>query len=196
MRGSRRKYFRVFIFLCGISGIGGRNCLAQTGENQAGARAAAATFYRKYLPHFGLPSGPDLKALHPYLSPRLYALLRFENQRLDSWAAQNPDLKPPIVSDLFTCNSYEHPQRFKVGTARAIGSGVAVDVRFELDWHNRVVQRCKVTPYFVFLKGKWLLDDVFYYQDVDLKTLLSRKDYWGLPEWHPPSRRPASPRKE
>ena len=115
----------------------GRMCFAQTVGNQTEPRAAATTFYRKYLPHFGFWFEPDLKALHPYISPRLYALLRLENQRLDSWAAQNPDLKPPVIGDLFTCNAHEHPQRFRVGTARAIGSGVAVDVRFELIEHNK-----------------------------------------------------------
>ena len=53
MRDSRRKYFSVFVFLCCITGIGGGNCLSQTGDNQTGPQAAAATFYRKYLPHFG-----------------------------------------------------------------------------------------------------------------------------------------------
>ena len=64
----------------------------------------------------------------------------------------------------------------------SIGSIFRISGRFDLIEHNKVVDSCRATPYFVFLKGKWLLDNVFYYQDVDLKTLLSRKGYWDLPE--------------
>jgi len=187
MGHSQRRQFTTCIFvicaaICGLNSTDNRTCLAQTIGNQTAPRAAADAFYRDYLPRFGFPMEADLKALQPYLSPRLHSLLRLELRREEAWSSQNPDLKPPVMGDLFTCNAHEHPQGFSVRTTREVGTGVVVDVRFDLIEHNKVVGRCKVAAFFVSIDGKWLLDNVFVNGDVDLKTLLSRKDYTVLPE--------------
>jgi hypothetical protein len=180
------------IIICWIGCAGRPHCLAQTSGNH-GPRAAAAGFYRVWLPDRSVFEA-DLTAIQPYVSPRLYSLLRFEFQRRDKWGQENPDLKPPLSGDFFLCYNGERPSGFHVGTTRAARFGAIVEVR--LDWveENKVWHRCKVKAYLIRMNGRWLLDNVFYYHDVDLKTLLSRKEYTVIPEWHPRSARKASHR--
>lgn len=154
---------------------------AQTSEARR-VTAAADSFYRMHVAHFGFPLEPDLKRLRPYLSPSLNSLLARELRRMREWSKQNPDRKPPVIEDLFVCNRYEVPQRFEVGGVKVGGRSASATVRFEYVEGGAVVQSCTVDATFVRLKGKWLLDNVAWAGSADLRTLLSRKDYGTVPE--------------
>ena len=154
---------------------------AQTPEARA-VSAAADSFYRMHVAHFGFPLEPDLKRLRPYLSPALNSLLANEVRRMRVWSRRNPGEKPPVIEDLFVCNRDEVPQRFGVeGVKVERGRGHAT-VKFEYVEGGRVVQTCAVEATFVRLKRKWLLDNVSWPGSADLRRLLSRKDYAKVPE--------------
>lgn len=145
-------------------------------------KKAASHFFREYLQHFDYPFGNERKQLNRYLSPRLRRLIRYELQRLNAWSAKNPDLKPPVVEDLFTCNHYEPPQGFRVGKASVNKNQVSVVIRFEYTQQGKIVDRCKVSTVYINFRGRWLLDNVKFDKGVDLITLLSRKEYTVLPK--------------
>lgn len=143
--------------------------------------AAADSFYRMHIAHFGFPLEPDLKRLRPYLSPALNSLLANEVRRMRAWSKQNPDQKPPVIEDLFVCNRSEVPQRFSVEGVKVDKGKANATVKFEYVEGGAVVQTCDVDATFVRLKGKWLLDNVAWAGSADLRTLLSRKEYANVP---------------
>lgn len=154
---------------------------AQTSEARK-VTAAAESFYRMHVAHFGFPLEPDLKRLRPYLSPPLNSLLANEVRRMRRWGRQNPDQKPPVAEDLFVCNRYEVPQRFSVEGVKVEGVRARATVRFEYVEGGAVVQTCDVGATFVRHGGRWLLDNVAWPGGADLRTLLSRKNYARVPE--------------
>jgi hypothetical protein len=153
---------------------------AQTSEARR-VKSAAQAFYRMHVAHFGFPLEPDLKRLRPYLSPELNSLLANELRRMREWSLKNPDMKPPVMEDLFICNRYEKPQRFRIVEARPMGRRALVRAKFEYLENGQVIDSCEVEGTFIRLKGKWLLDNVDWDETPDLRTLLSRKDYALVP---------------
>lgn len=154
---------------------------AQTSEARR-VTAAANSFYRMHVAHFGFPLEPDLKRLRPYVSPALNSLLANEVRRMRAWSRRNPDLKPPVIEDLFVCNNADTPQKFSVEGVKVEGRRAHATVRFVYEEGGRVVQTCDVNATFLRLKRKWLLDNVAWPGSADLKTLLSRKDYENVPQ--------------
>lgn len=154
---------------------------AQTSEARRVA-AAADSFYRMHVAHFGFPLEPDLRRLRPYLSPALNSLLAREVRRMRAWSRQNPDQKPPVIEDLFVCNRSEAPRKFGVGGVKVDKGKGSATVRFEYVEGGAVVQTCNVDATFVRRRGKWLLDNVAWAGSADLRTLLSRKDYENVPD--------------
>jgi len=154
---------------------------AQTSEARK-VSAAADTFYRMHVAHFGFPVEPDLRRLRPYVSPSLNALLANEVRRMRAWSAKHRDEKPPVVEDLFVCNRYEVPRRFKVGGVKVDKGKADATVKFEWVEGGAVVQTCDVDATFVRRGRKWLLDNVAWPGSADLRTLLSRKDYEKVPD--------------
>lgn len=159
----------------------GNFAYAQTSDNQK-AKVAAKTFYKKYLPTFGYPSESDLRKLRSFLSPSLYSLLGNEIQRMRVWTAKNPDKKPPVIEDLFVCNHYERAARFRVGEANITGGTALITTYFDYTEKGKVFTTCKTESSFVKTNGKWMLNNIAFDDDVDLKTLLSRKEYDVLPK--------------
>jgi hypothetical protein len=158
---------------------------AQSSNGDAAqVKKAASYFFREYLHHFDYPFANERTQLNQYLSPRLRSLIRYELQRLKAWSAKNPDLKPPVVEDLFTCNHYDPPQGFHVDKASVNKNQASVIIRFEYTEKGKIIDRCKVSTIYVNHGGKWLLDNVKFDKDVDLITLLSRKEYSVLPKRH------------
>lgn len=153
---------------------------AQTSDVR-GAEAAARSFYRMHVTHFGFPLEPDLARLRPYLSRELNSLLANEVRRMREWSAKNPDMKPPVMDDLFVCNRYEKPQRFRIGGTKLVGRKALVRVKFEYLESGKMIDSCEVEATFVRLKGRWLLDNAAWDGTPDLRTLLSRKDYAVVP---------------
>ena len=154
---------------------------AQTSEARR-VTAAADSFYRMHVAHFGFPLEPDLKRLRPYLSPALNSLLADEVRRMRVWSKQNPGQKPPVIEDLFVCNRDDKPQKFSVGGVKVDKAKANATVRFVYEEGGRVVQTCDVDAAFVRLGGKWLLDNVAWPGSADLRKILSRKDYANVPE--------------
>ena len=153
---------------------------AQTSEARR-VTAAADSFYRMHVAHFGFPLEPDLRRLRPYVSPALNSLLANEVRRMRAWSRRNPDEKPPVIEDLFVCNNADAPQKFSVGGVKVEGSRANATVKFVYEEGGRVVQTCDVNATFVRLKRRWLLDNVAWPGSADLRTLLSRKDYENVP---------------
>ena len=164
----------IFLIACSNAAF------AQNSDNQK-AKAAAQTFYKKYLPTFGYPYESDLRKLRPLLSRNLYSLLANEVKRMRAWTAKNPNDKPPVIDDLFVCNHEEPAARFRVGDAVLDGKTAVVTTRFDYSEKGKVYETCKTKSSFVQTGGRWLLDNVAFDEDVDLKTLLSRKEYDVLP---------------
>ncbi len=154
---------------------------AQTPDTRA-VSAAADSFYRMHVAHFGFPLEPDLKRLRPYLSPSLNSLLANEVRRMRAWSKRNPDEKPPVIEDLFVCNNADTPRKFSVEGVKVEGDRGHATVKFEYVEGGRVVQTCAVEATFVRLKRKWLLDNVSWPGSADLRKLLSREDYAKVPE--------------
>jgi hypothetical protein len=144
-------------------------------------KTAAQSFYRMHVAHFGFPLEPDLKRLRPYLSPELNSLLANEVRRMREWSAKNPDLKPPIAEDLFICNRYEVPQRFRITGVKPMGRTALVRIKFEYVENGRMIASCEAEATFIRLKVKWLLDNADWDETPDLRTLLSRKEYVVVP---------------
>lgn len=177
------KHSFVLLVLLSAAAVSHPNATSSARTSEARrVTAAADAFYGMHVAHFGFPLEPDLKRLRPFLSPALNSLLANEVRRMREWSKQNPDLKPPVIEDLFVCNRYEVPQRFSVKGVKVEGRKARADVRFEYVEGGAVVQTCAVDATFVRLKGKWLLDNVSWAGSTDLRTLLSRKDYAGVPE--------------
>ena len=153
---------------------------AQTSEVRR-VKTAAKSFYRVHVAHLGFPLEPDLKRLRPYLSPELNSLLANEVRRMREWSAKNPDMKPPIIEDLFICNRYESPQRFRIISVNPMGRTALVKIKFEYVENGRMIDSCEVEATFIRLKGKWLLDNADWAETPDFRTLLSRKDYAVVP---------------
>ncbi len=144
-------------------------------------KVAAQKFYQMYLPVFGAPFGNDLEKLKPFLSPRLYLLFVYESQRLEKWQAKHPGQKPPLSEDVFTCNSQEPPQNFRLGKAWPEQKKALVNVQFEYVEAGKIIDKCQVRATFIYQTGKWRLDNMAYKEGVDLRRLLSRKQYTVLP---------------
>jgi hypothetical protein len=98
------------------------------------------------------------------------------------WSEKNPNLKPPVIEDVFVCNHYEKPQNFQVLKTSDNGRGALATVRFNYIEKGKVVDKCSVDAKFIRVKGKWLLDNVIFEDDADLITLLSRQNYEVLPK--------------
>jgi len=154
---------------------------AQNSDSQK-AKAAAQTFYKKYLPTFGYPYKSDLRKLRPYLSPNLYSLVANEIRRMRLWTAKNPNDKPPVIDDLFVCNHEEPAARFRVGEAILKNKTAVVTTHFDYIEKEKIYATCKTESLFVQKSGRWLLDNIAFDDDVDLKTLLSRREYDVLPQ--------------
>jgi hypothetical protein len=154
---------------------------AQTSQSRE-VKAAATSFYRMHIAHFGFPLEDDLKRLNPSLSPELSSLLANELRRMREWSAKNPDQKPPVIEDLFVCNRYEAPQKFRVLGTKFSGGKALATVKFEYIEGGKVIASCEVEATFVRPNRKWLLDNADWEGTSDLRTLLSRKDYTVVPE--------------
>jgi hypothetical protein len=145
------------------------------------AKTVAANFFRKDLSIYGFSIDPHMKELRPYFSPRFYSLLRYELRRRDAWVAKNPDMVPPVLEDFFVCNHRERPARFRIGGASVRGSRARVTVHFDYWDGSRYVEDCKSQASLVLVKGRWLLDNVFFDDEADLRKVFSRKDYVSPP---------------
>ncbi len=180
---SNRKQRLILMAVMAILFLMSLSASAQSsGSDDVKVKNAASQFFREYLRNFDYPFGNERKQLSRYLSPRLIKLIRYELQRMKAWSAKNPDLKPPVVEDLFTCNHYEPPHAFHVGKpAVRTDRGTAV-IGFAYAEQGKIIDRCKVIGIFINHHGRWLLDNVRFDKDVDLIKLLSRKEYTVLPK--------------
>ena len=174
-------HFLVLMVLSVIAVAHSVPSFAQTSETR-GATAAAQSFYRMHVAHFGFPLEADLERLHPYLSPELKSLLEIELRRMKELSQKNTDMKPPVQEDLFVCNRYEVPHRFRIMRAKANGKKTLVTVKFEYIADGKVIDNCEVDATFIRLKREWLLDNTNWEGSTDLKTLLLRKDYDVVPK--------------
>ena len=165
----------VLLILCGSA------VYSQSSEQQK-AKAAAQTFYKKYLPMFGYPSESDLGKLRPHLSRNLSALIANERRRMRLWTAKNKDEKPPVIDDLFLCNHEEPATSFRVGEAVVTNKVAVVTTSFDYAEKGKVYATCQTKSSFIDENGKWLLDNIAFDEGVDLKTLLSREKYDELPD--------------
>ncbi len=165
----------VVLILCGSA------VYAQTSDEQK-AQAAAQTFYKKYLPMFGYPSESGLRNLRPLLSQNLSELIANELRRMRVWSAKNKDEKPPVIDDLFLCNHEEPATNFRVGEAVVTNGTAIITINFDYAEKGKVYATCRTKSSFVNKNGKWLLDNIAFDEGVDLKTLLSRKEYDVLPQ--------------
>jgi hypothetical protein len=155
---------------------------AQSNSHMASkAKTAAANFFRKDLSIYGFSINPHMKELRPYFSPRFYSLLRYELRRRDAWVAKNPDMVPPVLEDFFVCNHRERPARFRIGRASVRGRRARVVVHFDYWDGDTYVEDCKSQAALILVKGRWLLDNVFFDDEADLRKLFSRKDYISPP---------------
>ena len=153
----------------------GNSAFAQTSDSQK-AKAAAQTFYKKYLPDFGYPYESDLRKLRPLISRNLYSLIAYEIKRMRAWTAKNPNDKPPVTDDLFVCNHEEPAARFRIGEIIINNKTAVVTTYFDYREKGKIYETCKTKSSFVQTGGRWLLDNIAFDEDVDLKTLLSRKE--------------------
>lgn len=160
--------------------VGSSAAFSQNSDAQK-AKAAAQIFYKNYLPMFGYPSESDLRKLRPYLSQNLSALISNEMRQMRVWSAKNKDEKPPVIDDLFLCNHEESPAKFRVGEAVMTNGTAVVTTSFDYIEKGKVYAMCQTKSSFVNKNGKWLLDNIAFDEGVDLKTLLSRKEYDVLP---------------
>lgn len=155
---------------------------AQKPVDNKSAEVAARAFYKKYLPLFGYPSASELQRLQPFLSGSLYSSIKYERERMKIWSAKNPDSKPPVIEDLFVCNHDEPPTGFRVGKANITSQTAVITVYFYYAENGKIYETCQTKSSLIRVNGKWLLDNVIFEEDADLKTLLSRKDYDVLPQ--------------
>ena len=181
MRGKRRGLILTALSVLAVFACASDTCAQTSASSASKVKAAAERFYRVHVANFGFPLEPDLKRLRPYLSPELHSLIANEIRRMWIWSAKNPDMKPPIQEDLFICNRYEEPQRFRVVGANVVGRRALVIVNFDYIADGKVIDSCLVEATFIRLKGRWLLDNVDWDETPDLRTLLSRKDYAAVP---------------
>jgi hypothetical protein len=174
-----RSIATVILFIFTFAGIGSAQ---NSGARNRQVKAAAESFYRTHLSRFGFTFEPDIRRLRPYLSPNLSLLLKREVQRMRDWSVKNPNLKPPVIEDVFVCNHYEKPQNFRVLKTSGNGRDASATIKFNYIEKGKVVDKCNVDAKFVHIKGKWLLNNVIFESGPDLLTLLSRQDYHILPE--------------
>lgn len=178
---SLKHSFALLVLLSAAAVLQPNASSAQTSEARK-VNAAADSFYRMHVAHFGFPLEPDLRRLRPYLSPPLNSLLANEVRRMRRWSKQHPDEKPPVIEDLFVCNRSEVPWRFSVEGVKVDKGKANATVKFEYAEGGAVAQTCTVDATFVRLKGRWLLDNVAWPGSADLRKILSRKDYANVPE--------------
>ncbi len=110
--------YKKFLFIAALMLFQMAQCdgiYAQKSVDNKSAEVAARAFYKKYLPLFGYPSASGLRPLRPFLSGSLYSSIRYERERMKIWSAINLGDKPPDIEDLFVCNHYEPPTRFRTG---------------------------------------------------------------------------------
>lgn len=153
----------------------------KSGGNEKPVKAAAAAFYKTYLPQFGYPTAAELGRLRPFLSGSLYSAIKYERERMKIWTAKNPGEKPPVSEDLFVCNHDEPPAKVRIGEITVNGQTALAIVHFNYSEKGKIYETCYTKSSFIRVGGKWLLDNVIFEEGADLKTLLSRKDYDVLP---------------
>lgn len=174
-----RSIAAVILLIFTFAGIGSAQ---NSGARNRQVKAAAESFYRIHVSHFGFTFESDLVRLRPYLSPNLSQLLKRELRRMTDWSKKNLNMKPPVIEDVFVCNHYEKPQNFRVIKTRLSGQNALATLRFNYIERGRVIDKCNVDAKFVRIRGKWLLDNVVFESGPDLITLLSRQNYEILPE--------------
>jgi len=155
---------------------------AQKARGEKAVKATAKIFYKKYLPLFGYPSVASLRRLRPFLSGSLYSSIKYERERMKLWSAKNPGEKPPVIEDLFVCDHYEPPARFRTGIAEITPPrDAAVTVYFDYFEKGKMLATCQTKLVFIRSNGRWLLDNIVFEKGADLRTLLAREDYETLP---------------
>ena len=150
-------------------------------RSEESVKVDADAFYKTYLPQFGYPSAAELQKLRPFLSESLYSSLSYERERMKIWTAKHPGEKPPVSEDLFVCNHDEPPAKFWMGEITVNGQTALAIVYFDYVEKGKIYETCQTKSALVREGGKWLLDNVFFEEGADLKSLLSRKDYEVLP---------------
>lgn len=103
---------------------------APTPAPPADAHAVVEAFYTAYrgVPPLGIPTGPDLARLSPFLSARLLRLLHAAQEHSARYHLRFPEDKPPFVDgDVFSSN-FEGISSFAVGAAAPTRGGERVEV--------------------------------------------------------------------
>lgn len=115
-------------------------------------------FYNLYLKTHpnGLPSLEEEKALAPYLSKRLLALIEEARSYQRAFIKQHPNDKPPWADGCLFASLFEGPTRFKISHVIAnsdLTSTVTVHFWYESDeWEDSVIVRAEA--------GRFVIDDI------------------------------------
>jgi hypothetical protein len=146
--------------------------LAAGCDSAPGPADAVTAFYAEYLrePVAGLPSGPRLDRLRPYLSSKLEELvdgaLACQAEVIARQSAASPssgepvaEEKPPFVDGDYFSSLFEGPRSFRVGRAVESNGEWRVPVVFGFDatvpeWEDVVVVRRE--------DDAWVIDDILF----------------------------------
>lgn len=141
------------------------------GQKTDPPKTVANNFYAQlfYLRIRGLPDTDQMKAISPFLSSGVRALILRDQTKQTVFIKKHPDEKPPwIEGDLFS-SLFEGTTAFRIGNVRKRGSTTEVDVQLE---YLADGQDTKWTDTAVLKQfgGKWLITNIIYEGRWQFKT--------------------------
>jgi hypothetical protein len=147
-----KMHFRFFAWLLFILFLGLSGCFGNSPDKPV------EDFYNLYLKihPIGLPSHEEEKALEPYLSRHLLALINGARLYQEAFIKQHPNDKPPWADGCLFASVFEGPTRFKISNVIANSDGTStVKVRFgyeSFEWEDSVIVRAEA--------GRFVIDDI------------------------------------